>query len=101
MVPSLEEVASSAELLGCLTIDDDRAKPMSSNVAHTRSSAIEADTAAAEAKNISVKRLYITTPLKDIDRVATLPFFSGEAVGSRAIAHPYGQVLLVWYSNAL
>ena len=49
VVPSPVEVASSAEFLGHLTIADDRAKPVSSNFAHARFSAIEADTAAAEA----------------------------------------------------
>ena len=75
MVPSLVEVASSAELLGRLTIVSNRAKPVSSNVAHARSATIEAATAAAEEKHISsVQRLYSTTPLKDVDRVSTLPF---------------------------
>ena len=77
VVPSLVEVASSAERLGRLTIADDRAKPVSSNVAHARSAAIKAAAAAAEAKHVSsVKRLYVTTPPKDIDRVSTLPFSS-------------------------
>ena len=77
MVLLLVQVASSAELLGRLTIADDRAKPVSSNVAHGRSSAIEVTAAAAEAKhNSSVRRLYVTTPLKYIDRVSTLPFSS-------------------------
>ena len=71
------EVTSSAELLGRLTNVDDSAKPVPSNVAHARSPVIEADAAAAEAKHISsVKRLYVTTPLKDIDRGYTLPFLS-------------------------
>ena len=77
VVPSLLEVASSAELLGRLNIADGRAKPVSSNVSHPRSSAIEADAATAEAKDISfVKRLYVTTTLEDIDHVSTLPFSS-------------------------
>ena len=49
----LVDVASSAELLGHLTMADDRAKPVSSTVAHARTSAIDAATAAAEAKHIS------------------------------------------------
>ena len=77
VVPSLVGVASSAESLGRLTIADDCAKPVSSNVAHARSAAIEADAAAAEAKHVSsVKRLDATTPIKGIDRVSTLPFSS-------------------------
>ena len=71
------EVASSAELLGRLTITNDRAEPVSSNNAQARSSAIDVAAVAAEAKHISsVKRLYVTTPLKDIDRVFILPFSS-------------------------
>ena len=76
-VSSSVEVASSAELLGRLTITNDRAEPVSSNNAQARSSAIDVAAVAAEAKHISsVKRLYVTTPLKDIDRVFILPFSS-------------------------
>ena len=53
MIPSLVEVESSAELLGRLTIANDRAKPVSSNDAHARSAATDAATAAAEEKHIS------------------------------------------------
>ena len=53
VVPSLVDVASSAELLSRLTIPDDRAKPVSSNVAHARTSVIDDIAAAAEAKSIS------------------------------------------------
>ena len=71
MVPSLEEVASSAELLGRLTIADDRVKLVCSNVDHARSSAIEATAEAAEANHISsVKRLYVTTSRNDMDRIS-------------------------------
>ena len=73
VVPSLVEVASSAELLGRLTIVDNRVKPVSSNAGHARSAATEAASAASKAKHIC---LYVTTPLKDIDRVSTLPFSS-------------------------
>ena len=51
------------------------AKSVSYNVAHARTSAIDAAAAAAEAKHIfCVKQLYVTTPLKDIDRILTLAF---------------------------
>ena len=72
MVPSLVDVASSAELLGRLTVANDRAKPVSSNIAHARTSATDAAATTVEAKHISsVKRLYVAMPLKDIDRVST------------------------------
>ena len=81
MVASLVEAASLPERLGRLTLADDRAKPVSSNVAHAKSSALEATVAAAEAKHVSsVKRVYVTTPLKDIDRVSTLPFLANADV---------------------
>ena len=75
--PSLVDVASSAELHSRLSICDDRDKPMSSSVAHARTSAIDATAAAAEAKHIStVKRPYVTLPIKDINRVPHLPVSS-------------------------
>ena len=75
MTPSLVDAASPAELVGRLTIDNDSAKPGSSNVAHARTSAIDAAAAAAEANHISsVKRLYLTTSLKDFERIST-PIF--------------------------
>ena len=48
VVPSLVDVASSAELLGRLIIADDRSKLVSSDVDHARTSAIDAAAAAAE-----------------------------------------------------
>ena len=73
VVPSLVDVASSAALLSRLTIADDRAQPVSSNVSHARIFAIDVAAAIVEAKHISVKRLYETTPPKDIDRISALP----------------------------
>ena len=62
VVPFVVDAVSSAQLLSRLTIADDRAKPVSSNASHARTSAIDAAAAAAAAKHIScVKRLYITT----------------------------------------
>ena len=43
------DVASSAELLSSLIITDDRATPVSSNVAHTRILVMDADAATVEA----------------------------------------------------
>ena len=70
VVPSWVAVTSSAELLSRLTICDDRTKPASSNVANARTSATNAAAAAAEAKHTStVKRAYVTLPVKDITRI--------------------------------
>ena len=67
VVPSFVDVASSDELLSRLIIADNRAKPVSSNVAHAQTSSIDAAATAAKAKHIFiVKRLYATTPVKDI-----------------------------------
>ena len=67
MGPFLVDVVSSVERLGRLTMANDRSKPDSSNDAHTQTSEIDAAAGAAEAKHIaSVKRLYVTTPLRDI-----------------------------------
>ena len=77
VVASQMDVASSDEFLDRLIIADDHAKPVSSTIAYTRSSAINATDAAAEATHISsVNRLYVTTSLNDIDRISTLPFSS-------------------------
>ena len=76
LVPFVD-VASSAELLSRLTTSDDRTKPVLSNVVYAGTSAIDAAATAAEAKHIStVERLYVTTPLKNINRKPTLPFSS-------------------------
>ena len=64
LVPCLVEVSSSAEFLGCVTNANDRAKPVFSDVAHARSTRIEAATAAAVEKHVSLVQLrYSTTPL--------------------------------------
>ena len=91
MVHALVDVASSAELLSRLAVADDHAKPVTSTVDHARTSVIDVAAAAAEAKHIcTVKRPYVTSRLKDIDRESTL-FFSllGHPVGSRATAHSH------------
>ena len=49
--------------------------PMSSRVAHARTAAITAADAAADARHeASVRRAYITLGLKELARIATLPF---------------------------
>ena len=73
--PSLVDVASSAESLSKLTVTVDRAKPVSSRLAHARTAAIAAADAAADAKHeTSVRRAYVTLGIKDVARIATLPF---------------------------
>ena len=47
-VPSLAECASSAALLGRLTMSDDHTMPVSSNLAHARTTAIDSAAAAKE-----------------------------------------------------
>ena len=75
--PSLVDVASSAESLSKLTATENRAKPVSSRLAHARTAAIAAADAAADAKHeTSVRRAYVTLGIKDVARIATLPFFS-------------------------
>ena len=75
VVPSLVDVASSADLLCCLTMADGRTKPVASNVARARTSAMDAAAAVSEETHISsVKRLYLTTSLKDFERIST-PIF--------------------------
>ena len=73
--PSLVDVASSAERLSKLTVSGDRPKPVSSRLAHARTAAIAAADAAADAKHeASVRRAYVTFGMKDVARIATLPF---------------------------
>ena len=75
MIPSLVDVSASAELLGRLSVSDTRAMPVSSNIAHAQSAAIEAAAAAAAAKHTAgVKRAYRHLGLKDIARISILPF---------------------------
>ena len=54
---------------------EDRAKPVSSTLAHARTAAIVTADAAADARHEeSVRRAYVTLGLKDIARISTLPF---------------------------
>ena len=75
VTPSLVDVASSAERLSKLSVTGDRAKPVLSNSAHARTAAIDIVDAAADARHeASVRRPYGTLGLKDVARIATLPF---------------------------
>ena len=75
--PSLVDVASSAESLSKLTVTVDRPKPVSSRLAHARTAAIAAADAAADARHeASVRRAYVTLGLKEVARIATLPFLA-------------------------
>ena len=73
--PSLVNVASSAERLSKLTVSGDRAKPVSSRLAHARTAAIAAADAAADARHeASVRRAYVTLGLKEVASIATISF---------------------------
>ena len=73
--PSLVDVASSAERLSKLTLTGDRAMPVSSRLAHARTAAIVTDDAAANARHeASVRRAFVALGLKEVARIATLPF---------------------------
>ena len=69
------DVASSAESLSKLTVTVDLALPVSSRLDHDRTAAIAAADAAADARHeASVRRAYVTLGMKDVARIATLPF---------------------------
>ena len=73
--PSLVDVASSAERLSKLTVSGDRTMPVPSRLAHARTAAIAAAGAAADARHeASVRRAYVTLCLKEVARIASLPF---------------------------
>ena len=75
VTPSLVDVASSAERPSKLSVTGDRAKPVHSTSAHARAAAIATADAAADARHeASVRRAYVTLGLKDVARIATLPF---------------------------
>ena len=75
VTPSLVDVASSAERLSKRSVTGDRAKPVASRLAHARTAAIATAGAAADARHeTSVRRAYVTLGLKDVARIATIPF---------------------------
>ena len=52
-----------------------RGKPLSSTLSHDRAAAIATDDAAADARHkASVRGVYLALGLKDVARIATLPF---------------------------
>ena len=60
VVLSMADVASSAALLGCLAMPDDRAMPVSSNLAHARTTAIDSAAATPAKKHTADVRAYNT-----------------------------------------
>ena len=75
VTPFLVDVASSSERLSKLSVTGDRAKPVSSTLAHARTATIATADAAADARHeASVRRAYVTLGLKDVARIAALPF---------------------------
>ena len=69
------DVESSAESLSKLAVTGDRAMPVSSRLAHARTAAIAAPDAATDARHeASVRRAYVTLDLKEVARIAALPF---------------------------
>ena len=73
--PSLVDVASSAERLSKRSVTGDRAKLVSSNLAHARTAAIATADAAADARHeATVHHEYVTLGLQDVARISALPF---------------------------
>ena len=75
VTPSLVDVASSVERPSKLSVTEDRVKPVSSNLARARTSAIATDDTAAEGRyEASVRRACVTIAQKDVARIFALPF---------------------------
>ena len=75
VTPSLVDVESSADRLSKLSVSEDRVKPVSSNLARARTSAIATADATAEARNVApVRRAYVTIGQKYVARISALPF---------------------------
>ena len=88
VTPSLVDVASSAERLSKLTVTGDRAMPVSSRLVPSRSVAIATADAAADARDEAcVRHAYVTLRLKEVARIATLPFpaFVNKAAGAQQL----------------
>ena len=86
--PALMDAASSAERLSKRSVTGDRAKPVSSRLAHAGTAAIATTDAAADARReASVRRAYVTLGLKDVARIATLlfPASVNKAAGSQQL----------------
>ena len=75
MTPSLVDVASSAKRLSKQFVAWDRAKPVSTTLAHAHAAAIATADAAADTRHEgSVRCAYVTLGLKGVVRIAALPF---------------------------
>ena len=75
VTPSLVDIDSSTERLSKLTVSGDRTKPVSSDLARPRTSAIVTATATAKATlDDPVKRAYVKLRNKDVARISVLPF---------------------------
>ena len=73
--PSFVEVKSFSERLNKLSLTGDRTKPVSWRLSHARTAAIlTADAAVDASHEASVRRAYVTLGLKEVARIATLPF---------------------------
>ena len=97
VIPSLVDVASSAERLSKRSVTGDRAKPMSSRSVHARTAAIATADATADARHeASVRRAYVTLGLKEVARIATLPFPASvnKAVGAQPLTRSVKACLL-------
>ena len=65
---------SSAERLSKRFVTGDRAKPVSSTLAHARTAAIATTDAAVDTRyEASVRRAYVTLGLKAVARISALP----------------------------
>ena len=75
VTPSLVDVPSSAARLSKRSVTGDRAKPVSSTLAHARTAAISTADAAADARHeATIHRAYVTSGLKDVARISALHF---------------------------
>lgn len=80
-----------------MTVADDRAKPASSNLAHTRTSAIYTIDAAAKAKHASsVRHDYILISHKYVSRLSTLQCIASlnKANGAKPLVYSFKSVAL-------
>ena len=75
----------------------DRAKSVSSRLAHARTAAIAtADAAADERHEASVRHVYVTLDLKEVARIATLPFpaYVSKAAGAQQLARSVNAAMM-------
>ena len=101
VTPSLLYVASSAERLSRRSVIGDRAKPVFSTFANSRTAVIPTADAAADARqDASVRRACVTLGLNDLARIATQPFPASvnKAAGAqqltRSVQAPMTEILM-------